>query len=186
METKQQIRARFRKMRDDMPKYAADELSRRICGHILGWNRYQSAERILFYYPLGNEVSLLGVMQDALAAGRRVAFPKVLGESMEFYEISDLKQLQEGSFHVMEPFVQDGAQPVRWADGLCFVPGTAFDKSGGRLGYGKGYYDRYFADKSGIVLAGCAYECQITAHLPTETWDLKMDLLVSENGWILP
>jgi len=153
-----------------------------ISEHIRNWKIYKNADRILFYYPLGNEVSLLPVIEDALSAGKHVAFPRVSGDIMDFYEVSDPGQLREGSFHVMEPVVRNGQEPVRWENGLCFVPGVAFDRSGTRFGYGKGFYDKYFARKSGILLTGCTYECQIAETLPAGEWDRRMDALACESG----
>lgn len=159
----------------------ARRLSDQISGHILNWEIYRSAKRIYFYYPLGNEVSLLPVIHHALSDGRRIAFPKVHGTRMAFYEVGGLDELAEGCFHVMEP-PADGRLPADWQTALCFVPGTVFDRTGGRFGYGRGYYDRYFAGNKGCRLAGCAYTCQITNSLPTDQMDRRMDYLICENG----
>lgn len=177
------LRKYFKNMRDSMETSLAHQLSAQISGQIQNWDIYQSAEKIYFYYPLGNEVSLLPVIDHALSSGRRIAFPKVHGTYMAFYEVRKLDELAQGCFHVMEP-LSDGRCPVLWQDALCFVPGTAFDLAGGRFGYGRGYYDRYFAKKAGCTLAGCAYAGQITDKLPTGQWDQSMDYLISEQGII--
>ena len=181
METRQTIRRHYKKMRDDMPSALAARLSLELSGHILEWERYRQAETVFFYYPLGNEVSLLPVMKDALFQKKRVAFPKTDGERMDFYVVTDLKQLKEGSFHVMEP-AGIGKLPVNQEPDLCFVPGIVFDRAGRRFGYGRGYYDRYFADRKVGIMAGCAYECQIADRLPVHAWDVPMDYVVSECG----
>lgn len=175
---KESLRNYYKKARDAMPGQLAGSLSAKICDAILQWGCYQEAESIFFYYPLGKEASLLPVIENALSCGKHAAFPKVCGESMEFYEIGSLADLKEGCFHVMEPSTSRKA----YGPSLCFVPGTAFDKSGGRFGYGKGYYDRYFAGRRGVVLAGCAYSFQIADSLPTSAWDVRMDYLASEQG----
>lgn len=175
-----QIRKQYKKKRDAMPSALVCQLSARISKAILAWEVYQNAQTVFFYYPLGNEVSLLPVIEDALRAGKHAAFPKTAGEHMDFYEVACLQELKEGCFHVMEP--ESGKrEPVLEPD-LCFVPGIVFDWSGGRFGYGRGYYDRYFAKRHAVKLAGCAYGCQVTERLPVNAWDVKMDFLVSENG----
>ncbi len=181
---KKQIRKQYKTKRDEVSGLAAKECSMRLSFHILRWKLYQKAGRIYFYYPLGNEISLIQVITDALANGKRLAFPKVNGDQMRFYEINSLGQLSEGCFHVMEPRIEQGEfpKPADWEDALCFVPGVAFDKTGARLGYGKGYYDRYFAKKSGCRLAGCAYQCQVADALMADSWDIRMDYLITENG----
>lgn len=181
MAAKQQIREHYKSIRNAMPKQLARQLSELVCRHILHWELYRKAEALFFYYPLGNEVSLLPVIEDALSNGRRAAFPKVTGDDMAFYEITDLSGLQEGCFHVMEPDAA-GRQPVHWEQALCFVPGVVFSRAGGRFGYGKGYYDRFFSGRTGQVLVGCAYGCQLAEKLPTDRWDRGMDYLASENG----
>lgn len=178
------IRDDYKKRRDAMTSSLADELSIKICGQMLAWEPYRQAGTIFFYYPLGKEVSLLRVMQDALQSGKRIAFPKTAGSRMDFYEVGDLHELKEGSFHVMEPESR-GKAAVSGNPDLCFVPGIAFDRTGGRFGYGRGYYDRYFADperKAGTKLIGCAYECQVLQSLPVSDWDVRMDYLLTEKG----
>lgn len=186
MEIKRQIRKIYKEKRDAIPKTIAKELSNQLSEHILHWTPYKEAKKVYFYYPLGQEVSLLPVIEDALMHGKQVAFPKVTGNSMNFYEICDLSQLAEGCFHVMEPNIvlKQGDDPklADWKHALCFVPGVVFDLSGARFGYGKGYYDRYFTEKSGCRLVGCAYQCQIAERLPVDVWDIKMDNLITENG----
>lgn len=183
MKEKNKIRSEYRTKRDAMPDALVRQSSDTIAQYLLDWELYQNAQRVFFYYPLGKEVSLLPVIQEALRAGRHCAFPKTFGDKMAFYEISDLRELKEGRFHVMEPQAEGDKPDLREPD-LCFVPGLAFDLAGGRLGYGKGYYDRYFAHKGAAVLVGCAFSCQIADRLMVDAWDIRMDYLVSEQGII--
>lgn len=181
---KKTVRSYYKSRRDAMPSALADKLSLEISALVLSWELYQQAETVFFYYPLGKEVSLLPVMKDALRKGKQAAFPKTDGGHMEFYAVTQLSQLKEGSFHVMEPPCSDKALAVKNPD-ICFVPGIAFDRAGGRFGYGRGYYDRYFAgyaDAGMVKLAGCAYSWQIAERLPVHGWDVAMDYLISEKG----
>lgn len=199
METKIQIRKRYQGKRDAIPKETVKELSLRISQHILQWNLYKEAKKIYFYYPLGKEASLLPVIEDAMSCKKQVAFPKVTGNKMEFYEITSLNQLAEGCFHVMEPQMVNapgykmdqlrGKEEIYpkladWEHAVCFVPGVVFDHAGARFGYGKGYYDRYFSGRGGCRLVGCAYQCQVADILPADTWDVRMDDLITEYGMI--
>lgn len=185
-QAKRQIRNFYKQKREQISAAQADMLSEKISAHILQWDMYHQAGSVFFYYPLGREVSLLSVVKDAFLQGKRVSFPKVSGTQMDFYEITDLSQLKEGSFHVMEPYKKDcmDVYPKKAdaLDGICFVPGMAFDAAGGRFGYGKGYYDRYFSKERRLVLVGCAYACQIAKQLPTDSWDQNMDYLATEHG----
>ncbi len=138
-------------------------------------------------------------MEAAWQQGKRVAFPKVFGEEMRFFEVTDFAQLEAGAFGIMEPSEAAGAEPVDWRvpENRCggkgsdtsagallvLVPGVAFDHSGHRLGFGKGYYDRHFAACGNeATLLGVAYAFQIAEALPVEPHDLRVHYFVTEEG----
>lgn len=180
MQTKKELRTNYKELRNGITKEQQDELSAEICGHILGSKLYQQAEVIYGYYPLGKEVSLLPVMEDALALGKRVAFPKVIDdESMVFYFVESLEELEEGYFHVMEPVTTCIAKET---EALVLVPGIAFDMDGNRIGYGKGFYDRYLDEHEGLTTIGIAYEFQVLEGFEADARDQQMDYFVTELG----
>ena len=182
MQEKRDVRSFYKNKRDAMPHLLAEQLSLKISQIVLASQWYQDARLVFFYYPLGKEVSLLPVIHDALHQNKRAAFPKTAGDQMEFYEVTSLSQLKEGCFHVMEPEAVQENLVCEQPD-ICFVPGTVFDKKGGRLGYGRGYYDRYFAGRHSARLVGCAYAYQIVDELCIDEWDVRMDFVVSEAGY---
>lgn len=179
METKKELRTEYKKKRNEMSKEKKDALSAEICGHILGSGLYQQAETIFAYYPLGNEVSLLPVIDDALLSGKKIAFPKVEGEDIVFYQVEDLTELREGTFHVMEP---SGGLVTEEKDALALIPGVVFDMDGNRIGYGKGFYDRYLGKFQELTTLGIAYEFQLVESFEADMRDKKMDYLVTELG----
>ena len=176
---KKEIRKQYKMLRNKMSEMEVKEKSDRICQNIISSNLFQQAERILAYAPLGNEVDIRPVIEEGWRQNKRIAFPKVFGDTMKYFEISDFSKLEEGTFHVMEP-KED--YPVDWEEALVLVPGVAFDRQGNRMGYGKGYYDRFFKGKTDCVKVGVAYELQVANHLPTEENDLPMEYLVTEKG----
>ena len=101
---------------------------------------------------------------------------------MEFYEVSGLEELTEGAFHVPEP-PKDGREPVDWKGVPVLVPGVAFDSSGARCGYGKGYYDRYFAAHPELVRVGVAFECQLSEELSAccDATDVRLDYVQTQR-----
>lgn len=179
METKAQIRKHYKSKREQLTEAEVASASEKICSVILGCDIYETAESIGFYYPLGNEVRLNELVKRAWQDGKKTFFPKVQGEDMEFYKITDFSQLKEGCFHVMEPM--DIASSKEEPE-LVFVPGVVFDEEGNRAGYGKGYYDRYFAKHSHSVRVGVAYEMQLANSLPAEPQDIQMQYLATEKG----
>ena len=187
MEDKKNMRRYYRKLREQMSPEEVKCLSERICRHLLDSNLYGRSQFVYAYYPLGNEVSLLTLVKKAWHDGKMTFFPKVENKDIFFYEITDFSQLEEGYFHVMEPNAKICVEEKKR---LCFsekerplilTPGVAFDKNGGRLGYGKGFYDRLFAAHPTWVRFGIAYERQITEELFLEEQDQRLQYLVTEQ-----
>ena len=187
----------YKELRDNMSQEQVFLRSKEICKYILESAEYNAAEIILAYYPLGNEVDCIPVIKAALNVGKQVALPRIGAEfQMDFLEIHDLNNVEEGSFHVMEPKVeckrfipkhsqiesenQQGKDSV-----LVLVPGVVFDTSGNRYGYGKGYYDRYFARYPHLKRMGIAYTQQM-ADVPLESQktDVKMHVIITDTGRI--
>ncbi|MCI8327414.1 MAG: 5-formyltetrahydrofolate cyclo-ligase [Lachnospiraceae bacterium] len=132
------------------------------------------------YYPIGRELSLLKGLQWALDAGKRVALPKICEDTMDFYEITSLKEVARGEFGIMEPTQKI---PVYWEEAVCLTPGVGFDRTGNRIGHGAGFYDKYFACHSRLKKVGVAYDFQIKEAIPAEKTDIVMDYLLTPSGW---
>lgn len=195
------IRRLHKKLRGEMSAEEVSTKSRSICEKLLSAPWYQSCEMIYGYYPLGKEVDCLDFLEQALADGKRVALPRMLTEvtgsaqeskdtcatdmagaevcRMDFYEITSLTQVAEGGFHVMEPI--DVCPLVELEDAVVLVPGVVFDQSGNRYGYGKGYYDRYFARFPKLQRIALAYENQMEQQLEVLATDIKMDYICTEE-----
>lgn len=162
---------------------ARREGSRRICRYITGSTPYREAEQLFCYYPLetAGEADILPVAGRALAEGRKVAFPRVTEKRMEFIAVYDLADsFREGSFRVMEPVGDAVLTPTEHT--LILVPGVAFDRAGGRLGYGGGFYDRYLAEHPTAVCMGVALKVQIVADVMAQPWDIPVQYLATEQG----
>ena len=172
------MRLDARQRRDALSGMEVSQWSDKICRILEEQPCFMEPENICFYYPLGNEVNLLPLAERALQSGKRVSFPRVSGDDMEFYQVSDLQEFAEGAFHVMEPTSRD----VMGGDALVFVPGLLFDGRGGRMGYGKGYYDRYFSRHMGCRKIGVCYEMQFIRQVPCNRYDVLMDDVVTEQG----
>lgn len=177
-EDKRQLRTAAKQKRDALSPEKAAGWSGEICNILQAQTFFREAETVFFYYPLGNEVNLLSLAQTALDLGKQTAFPRVNGSDMEFYRVTDLDAFVEGTFHVMEP---SGGEVICGKDALVLIPGLAFDASGNRMGYGKGYYDRYFARYPGCQKIGVCYEMQIVAEVPCGLYDIPMDAVVTEK-----
>lgn len=176
--SKKEIRKKYKTMRDQMDQREVRTLSERICEHIINLDDFSKAEYIYAYYPLGNEADIRAAVEEAWRLGKRVAFPKVFGDEMRFFEIDDFSHLHPGTFGVMEP---EENQPADWQQVLILVPGVAFDMTGNRMGFGKGYYDRYLEQMPEAVTVGIAYGLQIAEYIPTEPTDVRLNYVVTEE-----
>ena len=133
-----------------------------------------------------NEVDTTFLIEHLLVMNKNVYVPKSEPNSsiMKFYKINSLSELSLGAFSVLEPnslqekYIEYGKYDV------CIVPALSFDKRGFRLGYGKGYYDRFLKDFKGIKIGLC-YEEFVTEILPKYETDIAVDMIITENKTIL-
>lgn len=175
------LRAEYRRKRNGLTEAQALERSNRICRRLLTLPCFLQAKTVYFYYPLGKEVSLLPAAEAALAMGKRIGFPKTEGTYIRFYRTRSLEAFQEGRFHVMEPA---GSELLTDPAPLILTPGLVFDEKRNRMGYGKGYYDRYGAEFPGALRIGIAYELQMTERIPVAACDVPMDGILTEARMI--
>lgn len=177
----------YRELRNAMPQEAVIRKSKTICQKVFVSKEYKQAQVILAYYPLGKEVDCLIILEQVLKDGKRLALPRTAGNGqMDFYEIHSMDEVEEGTFHVMEPkqdcvILLPDSEEFRQKDVLALIPGVVFDKEGNRCGYGKGYYDRYFARFPLLKRMALAYAEQISEEklLCLDT-DVKMHIIVTD------
>ena len=174
---KPQLRARMKSVRAAIPDRA--QQSAAICGHILALPEYARAGCMLLYMPIGSEVDVRPVLEHALAQGRTVCLP-VCRENGEMDAVRCTGEgcLRPGAYGIPEP---EGDVVPPEEIGLVLCPGLAFDEKGGRLGYGKGYYDRYLTKVHAFCAGVCYTECVIES-VPVGRCDVPMAALVSPQG----
>jgi 5-formyltetrahydrofolate cyclo-ligase len=134
------------------------------------------------YAPAHNEVDTGLILREAFQAGKRVLFPAVCGHHIVFRRVEHLEPMQEGAYGILEPCPRDADHHSENAD-LVIVPGIMFDLSGHRIGYGKGFYDRYFHQNGRRAhLVGLCHDFQLTDRvIPADVHDIPMDIVVSET-----
>ena len=176
------IREKSRAVRTQMPpdvKQAHDLGMREV---LLGLKQYKQCKIMFVYVSKEIEVDTHILIQTALRDGKKVAVPRCVPDSrlMEFFYIQSMDELKPGAFGVLEP-VPDKAKLVTAYEGaLCVVPGLCFDAQGYRLGYGKGYYDRFMSSFEGFSVGMCYSGC-VQWRLPHGQFDRSVDLLITER-----
>ncbi|MDA8387938.1 MAG: 5-formyltetrahydrofolate cyclo-ligase [Nitrospiraceae bacterium] len=168
---------------DEKRKKAKD---RAIGERLLALDAFSKAKTALFYASFRDEADTLGLIEWSLGAGKRVMLPRVEGRELALYHIGSMTELIKSRMSIPEPSGNGPAAGITEAD-IIIVPGVAFDLFGGRLGYGKGYYDRLLArpDKStgkSVPIIALAYEAQIyEGRLPLAPHDIPMHCVITEK-----
>lgn len=182
MESKKEIRKRILAQRNALSDTQRFRSQMLLTDRILEHEWYKQAEAVLLYAAYGSEISTDAVLEDALRTGKKVYLPKVEDCFMEFYRILKTNELKPGYKGILEP---DGrSEKFIWQEGvadgiqtslsaLMLMPGVAFDISGNRIGYGKGFYDRYLADKASLPTIAIGFACQMTEHITADETDRK-------------
>lgn len=180
---KNNLREKYKSIRSRMKPEKKAGLDAEITKRLIETWQYKQVDTILTYVSTPIEVDTLGLIRAALDAGKRVAVPACVKgtRKMDFYYITSVEtDLSPGTFGVLEPDTQRCEKLTNLEEGLCVVPGLSFDYKGFRLGYGKGYYDRFLTGFSGITVGIC-YACCMRPILPHGRYDRAVDLLISEK-----
>lgn len=150
--------------------------------NLLSLDEYADAECVALYAPAHNETDTGLILAAAFRAGKRVLYPAVCGHQMVFRRVERLEELREGAFGILEPCPTGVDHQADEAD-LIVVPGVAFDPTGHRIGYGKGYYDRFLHQTDGRAhLIGLCHDFQLVdGTIPSVAHDIPMELIVSDK-----
>lgn len=172
---KQKLRKQMLKKRNDILESYRANASLKICNKIA--DLFLTAQSFLIYCPTGSEVNIMPVFQRLIDSGKDVYFPKVEGENLLAGIVSDIKELKTGYHGIYEPETACKANCID----VALVPGVAYDTGFFRLGYGKGFYDRFFATTAVKLKAGIAFEEQLVDTVFPEKHDVAVDMLITEN-----
>ena len=163
-----------------------------IVNRYLDSDYFTRADIIFAYSSMEDEIPTERIIQIALESGKRVALPKVIssvsdGAKMEFLLVDGNTLYDRGVYGIMEPEFGERVSPALGNERIeILIPGLCFDLEKNRIGYGGGYYDRYLAqfDRKRFHVTALAYEYQIFEVIPTDEYDSKVDLVITENRWI--
>ena len=178
---KQELRVKCRERRQNMDKNEKQRLDSAVAANVRRLKEYRPAKTILIYMSTPIEVDTAEIIKNAWADGKRVAVPRCIPDSrdMEFHYIESLDCLYPGTFSVLEPS-PDLPIVTDFSGCLMIVPGMQFDMKGYRIGYGKGYYDRYMVHFSGIS-AGICYGAELKPFMYHGRYDRCVDIVVTDK-----
>ncbi len=181
---KKTIRQEILLKRDAIPENIKEEKDTAITQLIIRLPEFTNAKTILFYASFRSEVDTIEMIKVSLSHGKQIILPRVDKENKKLllYKIKDINELAQGYMGILEPSVSEGKLTGLDDIDLIIIPGSAFDVSGRRLGYGAGFYDGLLAGmKKKIPIIAPVYEEQIVENIPSEPHDVKVTKIVTDR-----
>ena len=176
------IRQTYKPLRTAMEAEEITILSRRATEHFTDTDIYRRADTVMLYMPIGKEADTSDMLRRALCDGKRVVLPVTSADGTITPVYADENTAYgKGAFSIPEP---TGGEVASFDDiDVIIVPGLAFDKEGGRVGYGKGCYDR-FLPRTNATKIGYCFDRFVCDKIDTDSFDIPVDFLLTESGII--
>lgn len=154
----------------------------KIQSKVMNLWKFREVSTVLLYCAKPVEIDTKLLIERASALGKTVAVPRCVPgtREMDFYVITSFDDLEKGAFGVLEPIPERCRKLNDFTSSVCIVPALVYDKQGFRLGYGKGYYDRFLSGYKGNCI-GLAYSDWVKESLPHGKFDRKVDIIVTEK-----
>ncbi|MBZ9625033.1 5-formyltetrahydrofolate cyclo-ligase [Clostridium sp. FP2] len=187
---KDNLRKNMLKERKSMKTETVSAFSHIIMDTIIKLPEFLNCKNIMLYLSFNNEVDTYDLAKWCLDNGKKVIVPYCIKETREIipFEINNLTtDLTKSSFGIMEP-KHDILKKANTCDiDLIIVPGVVFDKYGSRIGFGAGYYDRFLPKRvKNTPTIGIAFDYQVISKIPTGTYDVPLDFIITEKRIIFP
>ena len=180
---KADLRNEMRAVRASLTVQEQRRTARLLLERLEAWSLWKKAETVMAYAAVRGEADLTPALQSLWREGRRVVLPRCEGKRLAALAVRGPEELSPGYMGIPEPKAVCTAVDPDEID-LILVPGLAFDRSGGRLGQGAGYYDRFLPLTHGFRL-GVAHAACVVGRVPADPWDCRMDAILTTDG-ILP
>ena len=174
---KKALRQKIREQKRAMTEEEIVAASNRLAEQFYATQQYQNAKTIYGYLPYNQEVRTTEMLQKALDDGKKIAVPKVYGDTMRFIYLDDLSKVGLGYCGIPEPISDEPVADDPTA--LVLMPGLAFDQQGHRIGYGGGFYDKFLMEEPNHPTVALCYEFQMLPYLETEEFDIPVDCVIS-------
>ncbi|NSW82346.1 MAG: 5-formyltetrahydrofolate cyclo-ligase [Syntrophothermus sp.] len=181
---RQSIRGEKRRLREGLSTTEVERNSRAVVEHLSHMTPLLKASVIMGYIAIDNEIDVWPFLEQCLSQGKVVVLPRIETVTNRLVAVRFIGEegLRKGRFGLMEP--EGDSFPPELIDAVI-VPGLAFDMRGYRLGYGKGYYDRFLPElRPGTLTIGVAHSLQVADEIPYYPHDHRLAYLVTERGVI--
>jgi len=175
---KAELRRNMRSRRRALPETIHQQAARSLVDQLESIPHWRSATRVALYLATDGEIDLSPVANALRADAKTPYLPVIQADnSLRFAPWTSDEHLRENRFGIPEP---SGEQTTAREMDIILLPLVAWDRRGNRLGMGGGFYDRTLAGAGDVSKVGMAYECQRVEALPTESWDVRLDFIITE------
>ena len=150
--------------------------------NLINSNFFSKSETIGVYYPILNEVQTFRIINKSLSAKKKICLPKLLNNEIIFFSITNLIDLIVGKYNIREPIIHENSECVKID--TVVTPGIVFDRFGYRIGYGRGYYDKFLSQNSNknVISIGLGYDFQLIPYtILHESHDVKLNALITNR-----
>lgn len=180
--SKKDLRKKYRMIRNEISDDIISAESRTVCCSLCSSDSYRNASAVFTYLSYGSEMRTDELIWAAFCDQKIVAVPKLDGEKMSFYRITPDTKYNQSYYGIAEPLDSHEILPEECSKVLFILPGLCYDRHGGRIGYGGGYYDRYLSDHLAckqIEIVSLALSCQFyPGVIPMEAHDIRPDRII--------
>lgn len=183
-DVKKRLRRRKLLERKELSEACRKTAGRTIAENVLSLPELTRIDQIFLYASYREEADTFYLIDELMKRGKKVYCPRVKGSEMDFYRISGKNDLTKGYKNIPEPQISCPVCLPKGGRILMLLPGACFDRQGGRIGYGGGYYDRYLSrfSKEQFLLYGVAFSCQVIDEIiPLEKTDVRIDGIITEK-----
>lgn len=172
---KQLYRKKYLELRKNIKnKSLKDEI---IFNKVIDNEKVNEAKTMLIYVSFNDEVDTIKLIKYFINK-KKIAIPKIENDVMNFYYINSIDELKKGSFNVLEPF--GTLKVTNFRNCVSITPGICYGKDGYRIGYGKGFYDRFYNKHKSIYKIGLCYHELLLDNIPHNKFDHKVDEIISD------
>ncbi len=181
-EVKKELRAKYRGIRENMHPIEKHGYDLEIKNRLLSSSLYKDAKVLLCFVSTNLEIDTIAIIEQGFKDSKTVAVPKCTDEkgNMDFFIIESFDDLEKSTFSLLEPDIKKCKRLINYSDSIAILPGFAFDKDGYRIGFGKGYYDRFLNKYTGKKVAICYNKC-IVSKLPRGKYDVAADYIITQK-----
>ena len=181
-EDKKFLRSYLKDQRSRLDKKVKENADCLIFSRFLNLDEINLATNVLTYVSCGFEVDTLQIISALLSQGKTLFSPVCKsGGIMDFYNFNSLSELVPAKMGLLEPDAKKSSLFDISSSAVCITPALGFDQRGFRIGYGGGYYDRFFAKSKDILKIGLCYDDFLFDKLITDDYDLPVDIIITET-----